>query len=215
MARILLVDDDEKTRQCLIEVLEEEGHSVRAVGRGEAALKRLGGENYSLVITDLMMPGMDGMEVLREVKKLRPRTKVIVITAFGTIDNAVDAMRRGASDYIVKPFDSSEIVAKVGRVLEEARFEDELADTCLPEGKVSVLKSLAHPTRLEVVELLGNERGFRFIQIKENLGIKDPTKLSFHLRELRKTGILEQDNSKKYYLAPLGRRVLGLIRDLR
>jgi DNA-binding response OmpR family regulator len=213
--KVLIVDDDAKMREGLDEILGGAGYDTATAGNGEEALRRIREENLNLVITDLMMPGMNGMEVLREIKKLSPSTKVIMITAFGTIDSAVEAMKQGASDYLVKPFGAEDVIAKVGKVLEEARFEERLSRISIPLNRDVVLKSLANSTRLKVVDLLDAEPKLRFIQIKEKLGIDDPTKLSFHLRELRTAGILEQDENKMYSLSAAGKKVVESIRNLK
>lgn len=213
--RILIVDDDEKMRDGLGEVLEEEGYLTVTAGSGDEALKKLSEMNFDLVITDLIMPGIDGMEVLRRVKSQRPKTRVIMITAYATIDNAVEAMKQGASDYLVKPFDVGDVVVKVKKVLEEARLEEKLSRALLPLERGVVLKALANPTRLKVVDLLDVEDGLRFVQIKEKIRIGDPTKLSFHLRELKAAGLIEQDETKRYFLSEAGKKLADSLRILK
>lgn len=119
LTRILIVEDDEKMRQALNEIMVREGYMVDAVDSGEAALTKAGGVNYDLVITDLKLPGIDGMDVLRAIRESRPETCVIIITAYATVDTAVEAMREGAEDYISKPFNLDEIRIVVRRVLEK------------------------------------------------------------------------------------------------
>ena len=101
---ILVVDDEESMRIALSEALTRSGHQVDCVTNGYDALTRISTESLKLVITDVRMPKMDGLEVLQEIKKVSPQTPVIVITAYGAVQNAVDAMRRGATDYILKAF---------------------------------------------------------------------------------------------------------------
>jgi len=103
-ARILVVDDELSMREFLGILFEKEGHSVRLAEGGEAALQRLDDDEFDLVITDLKMPGVDGLEVVEKVKAVAPDTQVIVITAFATTETAVEAMKRGAYDYVMKPF---------------------------------------------------------------------------------------------------------------
>jgi DNA-binding response OmpR family regulator len=214
-ANILVVEDDDKMRAGLEETLRERGFRVATAENGTEALRKINEEAFDLVLTDLMMPGIDGMDVLREVKKHRPATRVIMITAYGTIDSAVEAMKHGASDYLVKPFGVGDVVAKVGKVLEEARFEEELSRAAIPLRRDAVLKSLANPTRLSIVDLLDSESKLRFVQIRDKLGIKDPTKLSFHLRNLKSVGILEQDEHRRYFLSEAGKKVIESIRHLK
>jgi two-component system, NtrC family, response regulator HydG len=123
MARILVVDDQEMMRDSLAGTLVREGHEVLAAGDGAAALARLnGGARVDLLITDLKMPKMTGIELLQEVKKLRPEMPVVLMTAFATVSTAVEAMKLGAYDYIQKPFDGEEITLLVDRTLEHSRL---------------------------------------------------------------------------------------------
>jgi len=114
---ILVVDDEESMRLALSEALSRSGHSVDCVSNGYDALIKINNAPVKLVITDVRMPKMDGLEVLQEIKKISPQTPVIVITAYGAVQNAVDAMRKGATDYILKPFSFEDLGAAVKRAL--------------------------------------------------------------------------------------------------
>ena len=114
---ILVVDDEESMRLALSEALSRSGHSVDCVSNGYDALTKINTAPVKLVITDVRMPKMDGLEVLQEIKKISPQTPVIVITAYGAVQNAVDAMRKGATDYILKPFSFEDLGAAVKRAL--------------------------------------------------------------------------------------------------
>jgi len=116
-ARILVVDDETGIRESLSEVLREEGFYVDAVGNGEEALEALKQNTYDLMLLDLMMPGMSGVDVMRVSGELAPDTKVILLTAHGSLDTAVDALRLGAHDYILKPATTHEILASITRGL--------------------------------------------------------------------------------------------------
>ncbi|MBA5871073.1 MAG: response regulator, partial [Nitrospira sp. CR2.1] len=100
---VLVVDDDADMRSLLCDVLQGRGHQCMGVGSGEEALQQLSEEDYAVVLTDLRMKGMLGTELLAEVKHRYPDIGVILMTAFGTVETAVDAMRHGASDYLTKP----------------------------------------------------------------------------------------------------------------
>lgn len=117
--RILIVEDDPKMRDALQYIMRKEGYGVDAVGEGESALEKLKTTDYELIISDLKLPGMDGMDVLRAAKKYKPYVGVIVITAYGTIDSAVVAMKSGAEDYITKPFNIDHIRLVVKKALEK------------------------------------------------------------------------------------------------
>jgi two-component system response regulator HydG len=122
MARILIVDDQDMMRDSLAQILVREGHEVVAAVDGAAAIARLGAARFDLLITDLRMPKMTGLELLAEAKHIRPDMPVVLMTAFATISNAVEAMKLGAYDYIQKPFNGDEIKLLVDRTLEHSRL---------------------------------------------------------------------------------------------
>jgi two-component system response regulator HydG len=122
MARILVVDDQRNMRTTLAMMLRGAGHEVDEVVDGDAAIARVGAEVVDLVLTDLKMGARDGMDVLRHTREVAPLTEVIVMTAYGTIESAVDAMRIGAYDYIQKPFTEDELLVKVQRAVEKRKL---------------------------------------------------------------------------------------------
>jgi DNA-binding NtrC family response regulator len=125
---ILLVEDDRDLREFLTEILERAGYDVFACPTATAALARLSGAGeVSLVVTDLIMPGLRGQDLLREVRTTHPELNVIVITAFGSIDSAIELVKAGAYDYLTKPFGSDELLLSVERAIEESRLRRELA----------------------------------------------------------------------------------------
>src|SRR5712672_3669709 len=127
MAKILVVDDQEMMRDSLAATLAREGHDVVAAGDGQAGVLRLGAGKFDLLISDLKMPKMTGIELLAEAKKIRPEMPVVLMTAFATVATAVEAMKLGAYDYIQKPFDGEEIKLLVDRTLEHSRLIKENA----------------------------------------------------------------------------------------
>lgn len=116
--RILIVDDEKNIRLTLCHTLEMTGYSVETAVNGEDALQQLEEQSFDLVLLDLKMPGMDGAEVLAQVNQRHPDVKVIIVTAHGTVDNAVEAMKTGAMDFIQKPFAPQEIRELVAEVLD-------------------------------------------------------------------------------------------------
>ena len=122
MAKILIVDDQEMMRDSLAATLAREGHELVACTDGPLAVTRLGAGKFDLMITDLKMPKMTGIELLQEAKRLRPEMPVVLMTAFATVSTAVEAMKLGAYDYIQKPFDGDEIKLLVERTLEHNRL---------------------------------------------------------------------------------------------
>ena len=216
VAKILVVDDDEQMREDIAEMLSREGYEVAHVGSGEEALKKLKKEDIDVILTDLMMPGIDGMEVLRQSKKLKPAVRIIMITGFGTIENAVEAMKDGASDYVSKPFKIGEVQATVKRALEEVKFSKTLSTTGNRDDRVQeMLSSLSNPIRRATIEYLFLQGRSSFMSIFEELGVEDHTKLSFHLRKLKSFGMLEQDEKKKYALSAEGKKIAETLKNLK
>ena len=125
---ILVVDDEPAFRLFVSTVLRDAGYEVRAAQNGAEALTLLGARHFHLVLTDLKMPDVSGIEILEAVRRDSPETPVILITAFGTIESAVEATRKGAADYLLKPLkDPEELRRVVGRALHERRLEDAVA----------------------------------------------------------------------------------------
>jgi two-component system NtrC family response regulator len=124
--RILLVDDDDNLRWVLQTQLEQMGYAVATAADGAGALAAIDREPPSLVLTDLKMPGMSGMELLERIRREYPEIPVLIVTAFGTIQSAVQAIRSGAYDYLTKPIDYDELGIAVGRVLEHFRLVQEV-----------------------------------------------------------------------------------------
>jgi DNA-binding NtrC family response regulator len=117
--RILVVDDEEIVRESLSGWLAMDGYTVEVAPDGPTAVQRLGSPGWSILIVDLKMPGMDGLQVLEEAKKKDPRAQVVIMTAFATVDTAVNAMKLGAYDYIVKPFDPEELSLMIRKIVEQ------------------------------------------------------------------------------------------------
>jgi len=125
---ILVIDDDRLIRSSISTILKEDGHHIEEAGSGRSGLDKLRASYFDLVITDLRMPDISGMDVLREGRNIRPEAHWIIITAYGSIENAVEAMKMGASDYLTKPFGSpDELRHVVRRVLKEVEQEQKIS----------------------------------------------------------------------------------------
>ena len=122
VGRILLADDENVSRETLAEVLRGEGYDVETAPDGLAAIAALGGEAFDVVITDLQMPGADGLEVLRRAREMAPQTLVLLITAYASVETAVEALRRGAHDYLLKPLILEDVLGKLARLFEHRQL---------------------------------------------------------------------------------------------
>ncbi|MGB4073088.1 sigma-54-dependent transcriptional regulator [Pseudomonas sp.] len=114
-AKVLLVEDDRALREALADTLALGGHAFRAVDCAEAALLAIAEEPFSLVVSDVNMPGMDGHQLLAQIRQRQPQLPVLLMTAYGAVERAVDAMRQGAADYLVKPFEPKALLTLVDR----------------------------------------------------------------------------------------------------
>ncbi len=123
--RVLIVDDEKFIRDILADFLSMEGYSVRTAEDGQAALGELGQAHYDLVISDLKMPRMGGIELLDAIGKVSPDVLTVIMTGFGTVETAIDAMKRGAYDYILKPFKVEEVIHVVQRGIDKQRLAAE------------------------------------------------------------------------------------------
>jgi DNA-binding NtrC family response regulator len=123
--RILVVDDEASARGALAEILSDEGYTVRVAPDGFKALAVAGELAPHVVLTDVKMPGLDGVGLLKELRERHPETAVILMTAFGAVEAAVRAMREGAADYLTKPLNSDELLVVVERCLEQAKLLEE------------------------------------------------------------------------------------------
>ncbi len=126
MSSILIVDDEEGLRKSLAILFQKEGYGVRSVTNGEEAMRQFGKQSFDLVITDLRMDGMNGIDLLKSMRKEHVQIPIIIMTAFGTIDSAVEAMRLGATDYVAKPFEYDEIVHRANRAIEKSAIERDM-----------------------------------------------------------------------------------------
>jgi len=125
--RVLLVEDDDSFRRALLEILGQRGYDVTAVPRAREALEHLQAEPVDLVVTDLVMPGMKGNQLVEEIRATFPEIPVIAVTAFGSVEEALSLTRAGASDYLTKPFRTAALLSSVQRALEESRTQRELS----------------------------------------------------------------------------------------
>jgi len=122
---ILVVDDEEIVRESLSSWLQEDGYEVVTAENGTRALERLPEKDWTLLLVDLKMPGMDGLELMEEVHKTHPDMVILIMTAFATVDTAVNAMKQGAYDYLVKPFDPEDLSMSIRKIVEHKKLVQE------------------------------------------------------------------------------------------
>ncbi|MEK6603433.1 MAG: response regulator, partial [Nitrospirota bacterium] len=122
---VLIIDDEPLMRISIADALKDEGCQVKVAATGLEGMDLIKKESFEIVISDLRLPGMDGLQILQTCKEVSPKTGVIVITAHGSVETAVGAMKMGAYDYITKPFSMDELLLIVNRLLKVLELEDE------------------------------------------------------------------------------------------
>jgi diguanylate cyclase (GGDEF)-like protein len=132
--RVLVVDDESMVRQGLCKLLEVWGYRTRATDDGVAALEVLRGERIDIVIADIRMPGMDGLSLLREIQQIAPDVDVVMITAYDRDFTYMDVVESGAADFVVKPFESDELRAKITRLVKQREIRQKLIQQSIRDG---------------------------------------------------------------------------------
>src|SRR6059058_2297410 len=159
--RVLIVEDDEIFLRPLQRTLEVEGYDVLVVGSGEEAMELLKSDDVDLVLTDKRLPGVDGVELVRRIKNDHPDLAVVVMTAYGTIGSAVEAMRLGAEDYLVKPFEAAEMLMVLRRAIEFHELKAASRATLRRNQERFTLKNILAQSQVmqDVFELLNTVAG--------------------------------------------------------
>ncbi len=207
---VLIVDDDPAIRSTLSEYLEKKGVCTALASSGREAIGKAKAQDFDVAIVDLVMPEMDGMTVLTELKMLRPKMKVIMISAFSTVGNTVEAIKKGASHYITKPYSLIEVFTTIKMVIEEAMF-DPIAKNPFIDEILSAVKNLV---RRNIIHLLSRGQGMRFTEITRALGMEDHTKLVFHLKVLMEAGMITKNEGKIYVLTNEGKKISEFLSTL-
>lgn len=159
-AKVLLVEDDRALREALADTLELGGHDYRAVDCAEAALVAIAEEPFGLVISDVNMPGMDGHQLLSAIRERQPQLPVLLMTAFAAVERAVEAMRRGAVDYLVKPFEPKALLSLVARhALGRAGGLEQDGPVAREPASLQLLELAARVARSDSTVLITGESG--------------------------------------------------------
>ncbi len=210
MTKILIIDDEAEFRDNLLEVLNEEGYETESAASAADALACKSKTDFDVILLDFMMPGMNGIDALAEIRRRHTKAKVIMITAFATVDNAVNAIRKGVADYICKPFKINDLLTTIRRVLEEAKFEKCTEKMDLDQ----TLNSISSPIRRNILSLLSSKGPMRLMEITRDLSIEDHTKVVFHLKMLKEAGKIAQDEDKSYVLTRAGIKVFECLKTM-
>jgi len=132
-ARILAVDDDENIRKVIAAILEDEGYTVESVGTAKEAIEKSKRKFYNLALIDIRLPDMEGIQLLTKFKETTPRMRKVIVTGYPTLQNAVDAVNRGADAYIVKPFDVKKVLKTIQEQLSKQQNEKEYSQERVAE----------------------------------------------------------------------------------
>ncbi len=158
--KVLLVEDDHALREALVDTLMLAGHGFHAVASAEEALLAVAEQSFSLVISDVNMPGMDGHQLLSRLRASQPQLPVLLMTAHGAVERAVDAMRQGAADYLVKPFEPKALLELVARhALGSLGVVDTLGPVAVEPASVQLLELAARVARSDSTVLISGESG--------------------------------------------------------
>jgi DNA-binding NtrC family response regulator len=130
--RILVVDDDENIRKVLVAILEDEGYNVESVGTAKEGIEKTKRKFYNIALIDIRLPDMEGIELLTKIRDTTPRIRKIIITGYPTLQNAVDAVNKGADAYLLKPFDVEKVLETITLQLKKQQEEKEYS-----QGKVA------------------------------------------------------------------------------
>lgn len=183
-ASILVVDDEPQIAEMISASLQLHGYAVSVVYDGNQAVKKIASEKFDLVITDIQMPGMDGITALGEMKKIDPELEVIIATGHGTMGTAIQSMRKGAFDYLHKPFEIKELLAVVGKALEKRKFNDitkAIFSTIKPEELLRVtIDSVTRILKAEESLLVLPDKDGR-LKVAVSEGLEDEARLNSRL----------------------------------
>jgi DNA-binding NtrC family response regulator len=141
-ARILVVDDDENIRKVVIAILEDEGYTVESVGTAKEAIEKTKRKFYNIALIDIRLPDMEGIELLTKIRDTTPRMRKVIVTGYPTLQNAVEAVNKGADAYIVKPFDVKKVLKTIEDQLNKQQAEKQYSQDRVAEFIQARVKEL-------------------------------------------------------------------------
>jgi DNA-binding NtrC family response regulator len=147
---ILIIDDDENIRKVLLAILEDKGYTVESVGTAKEAVEKSKRKFFNLALIDIRLPDMEGIELLSKMKDTTPRMRKVIITGYPTLQNAVDAVNKGADAYIVKPFDVEKVLSTIDQQLRKQQEEKKYSQDKVAEFIEARVKEMGMET--EAVE---------------------------------------------------------------
>ena len=207
MKKILVVADEESQRKELARSLNSNKFAVEEAVSGEDALDMIRTSDFDLVLLEHVMPQMNGMDVLSRIKKMKPGMPVIMLTGFASIDDAVEAVKKGANNYLSRPFEMDKLFLSIQQALEESKLQ---ASTSMADLDVT-FGSLSHRIRRNIITLLHHNRKMYLMEMVRSLDIEDHTKVVFHTRILKEAGIIQQEKDKSYFLTEDGEKLSHVI----
>ena len=167
--RILVVDDDEFVCNSLKWLLLDEGYEVEVAMDGKSALEMLSRRSFDLVLTDLMMPEVDGLAVLQEVKRTSPNTAVIILTGYGTLEAAMSALKDGAYDFLTKPCDDGEMKYKIQGALEQKELKQRLSELEDTARRIAAAERLLNQFSAHLDDEIGRMADLSGEELKKSL----------------------------------------------
>ncbi|UJF18049.1 response regulator [Vibrio sp. SS-MA-C1-2] len=199
MKKILIAEDNQELREAIVEALLLDNFTITSCESAEQAINYINRDYFDVVILDYIMAGMTGIDAVPVIKHQAPKTAIILITAFGTIDIAVDAMKKGADEFLVKPFSLKELNTTVRKVMTKKQLNQSAS-----QDEDKVFSALANPIRRQAINILKQYRLLKFMDLCRLLNLEDHSKFNFHLRQLIKSDLVSQDEDKNYFLTRQG-----------
>jgi DNA-binding NtrC family response regulator len=141
--RILIIDDDENITKVEAEILEDQGYSVDIAGTGTEAIKKTQENHYDLMLVDIKLPDMEGIEILNKIRDTTPKIRKIIVTGYPTLQNAVAAVNRDADAYIIKPFDVEKMLATIKEQIEKQKQERNISEERVAEFIETRIKEMS------------------------------------------------------------------------